>query len=475
MVALLALLGLVGLAARLVFPQHHESREHLERKREYLKSLTNRPGAPSGPNLVVILFDDLGYSDLGVYGGRAIRTPRLDALAARGARFTHAYSSSAYCSASRAGLLTGRHAYRSGLDHVLQPSWTWPDLLLRLGGRNRRLPSDEILLSEALSAAGYATGIFGKWHLGDAEPALPNDLGFDEFFGLLHSNDQGRPAVYDGRAVVERHPVDQETLTRRYTERALRFLEANRERRFFLYLPHTFPHIPLHVAGDRRGRSPGGLYGDVVEELDESVGTVLAALARYGLERDTLVIATSDNGPWFQGGTGPARGRKLDIFEGGMRVPLIAAWEGHIAPGRVIEEPVMGIDLVPTVLDLAGLPEPRDRALDGVSLRSLFEKSASPAAAIAVERPLFFYQLGVLRAVRRGRFKYHDRHRVAYGNPMNWPWGPAKLRGPWLFDLEADPGESYDATDRHPDVAAQLGDLLAGRRRDDRRNRRGWL
>ena len=246
--------------------------------------------------------------------------------------------------------------------------------------------------------------------------------------------------------------------------------EHSRRKPFFLYLPHTFPHIPLHVAGDRRGRSAAGHYGDVVEELDWSVGRVVAALDRAGAAGDTLVLVSSDNGPWFQGSPGGTRGRKLDVFEGGLRVPLIARWPGRIAAGRLIQGPVMGIALLPTVLEAAGLAAPPDRLLDGTSLLSLLSGTGA-----APERELYFFQIGVLRAVRSGPFKYYDRRRIFYGNPMNFVWGPMIERGPWLFDLDRDPDESYDATARHPRVAARLAKLLAERRRAHAENPRGWL
>ena len=444
-----------------------ENREHLELKRRYLAGLE---AAGQRPNVVLIVFDDLGAGDLGTYGSRAIRTPRLDRLAAEGTRFTNFYSASPYCSASRAGLLTGRHAVRAGLDHVLQAPGTVFDLLLKLGRRNRRLPAEEITLAEVLRAADYATAIFGKWHLGHESPSLPTDLGFDTFYGLLHSNDQGEPPVWRDREIAEPHPIDQSTLTRRYTERAVDFIEAHRERPFFLYLPHTFPHIPLHAAAERRGRSPAGLYGDVVEELDWSTGAVLDALERAGVAGDTLVLVTSDNGPWFQGSAGAARGRKLEIFDGGMRVPLIARWPGQVPAGAVIDEVTMGIDLLPTVLDLLDLPAPTDRVLDGESLLPLLSGGEPPP-----REAIYFYQLKVLRAVRAGRFKYHDRHGVFFGNPMDWPWGPMKARGPWLFDLELDPGESYDVSNKHPDVARRLRGLMEARNREMAENPRGWL
>jgi len=462
--------GALFLAARIALYRQVDDEQHLALKRAYLERVAALAEKPlQGPNLVVILFDDLGHGDLGAYGGRSIATPNLDRLAGEGLLFRNAYSPSPYCSASRAGLLTGRYAVHAALDHVVQVPGSWQDNLERLGGLNRRLPAEEITLAEVLRAAGYATAAVGKWHLGDRSPSLPNDMGFDSFFGLLFSNDQGEPAVWNDRQIVEHHPIDQTTLTRRYTERAVAFIEATDERPFFLFLAHTFPHIPLHVGDDRRGRSTAGLYGDVVEELDWSTGSVLDALTRAGVADTTLVVVTSDNGPWFQGSPGALRGRKFDVFEGGMRVPFLVRWPGRIASGSVDEEPVIGIDVLPTMLELVGIPFPTDRVIDGQSLVDRFDGFEGEPRG-----PIWFHQVGHLRAVRQGRFKYHDRHRVPFGNPPDFRLGFWVRRGPWLFDLDLDPDESYDVSARHPDQVRHLGDLIEGRRRELASNPRGW-
>jgi arylsulfatase A-like enzyme len=470
--AVIVLVALVALylISRILLYRQVDDAQRMALKRAYLERVTELTGkSPAGPNVVVILFDDLGAGDIGAYGGRAIATPNLDRLASQGLLFGEAYSSSPYCSASRAGLLTGRYAVRAGLDHVAQVPGTWEDALLRLGGLNRRLPGEEITLAEVLRAGGYATAIIGKWHLGDESPSLPDDMGFDSFYGLLFSNDQGKPVVWQDRQVVEAAPIDQTTLTRRYTERAVAFIEENRDRPFFLYLPHTFPHIPLHVAEDRRGRSAAGLYGDVVEELDWSTGAVLDALERIGVANKTLVLVTSDNGPWFQGSPGGVRGRKFDVFEGGMRVPLLARWPGRIAPGRVDDEPIIGVDVFPTVLELADLPLSADREIDGRSFVHRLDGREGDARGA-----IWFHQIGQLRAVRNGRFKYHARHRVPFGNPPDFGIGFYRSRGPWLFDLERDPDESYDVSLHHPDIFRRMQGALEARRRDLADNPRGW-
>jgi len=457
-------------AGRVLLYQQVDDEQHLANKSAYLEKVWDTTSElPAGPNIVVILFDDLGHGDLGAYGGEAIATPRLDRMAAEGLLFKNAYSPSPYCSASRAGLMTGRYAVRSGLDHVLQVPRSWQDNMMRFGGLNRRLPAEEITLAEVLRAAGYATAIVGKWHLGDQSPSLPSDMGFDSFYGLLFSNDQGKPKVWNDREIAELHPIDQATLTRRYTDRAVAFIEEKNERPFFLYLAHTFPHIPLHVGEDRRGKSAAGRYGDVVEELDWSTGEVLDALERTGVADNTLVIVSSDNGPWFQGSPGGVRGRKFDVFEGGMRVPFIVRWPERVAPGGVDEDLLTAVDLFPTVLELLGIPPPSDRVVDGTSLVRRFSGGESEPRG-----PVWFHQVGNLRAVRLGRFKYHDRHRVPFGNPPDFGLGVWTQKGPWLFDLEFDPDESYDVSERHPETFKRMGKMLEARLQELETNPRGW-
>ncbi len=460
----------VVVAGRIILYSQDDDEQHLAVKRNYLEKVWDTTSErPAGPNVVLILFDDLGAADLGAYGGQAIATPRLDRLAEEGLLFENGYSPSPYCSASRAGLMTGRYAVRSGLDHVIQVPGSWQDRMIRFGGLNRRLPAEEITLADVLRAAGYATAIVGKWHLGDEEPSLPNDMGFESFYGLLFSNDQGKPAVWSDQVIEEWHPIDQSTLTRRYTEKAVAFIETNKERPFFLYLPHTFPHIPLRVSEERLGTSAAGLYGDVVEELDWSTGEVLDALERSGVARNTLVIVSSDNGPWFQGSPGGSRGRKFDVFEGGMRVPFILRWPAKIPRGRVDRDLVSGIDIFPTVLELLGIPAPPDRVIDGENLVPRFGRGKAEPRG-----PLWFHQVGHLRAVREGRFKYHDRHRLPFGNPPDFALGFWAEKGPWLFDLELDPSESYDVSERHPETFARMGLMLQARLRELEDNPRGW-
>lgn len=417
------------------------------------------------PNIIVILADDLGWGDLGCYGHPSIRTPNLDRMASQGLRFTDFYSAGEVCTPSRAALMTGRYPIRSGMcddrHRVLRRD--------AAGG----LPASEITLAQALRQGGYATACIGKWHLGNFmnDPAHhPRRHGFDFYYGLPHSNDMNpAPAAPPGATqrldqdpewwaaplfrneeLIEQ-PADQTTLTRRYTEQALQFIQEHRRGRFFLYLAHTFPHVPLFASGKFKGRSRRGLYGDVVEEVDWSVGQVLEELRRDGLDRNTFVFFTSDNGPWLiqgeaGGSAGPLRDGKGSTWEGGMREPGIAWWPGRVPAGVVTHELACTMDLFTTSLKLAGLSVPGDRVVDGMDISSvLFGKGASP-------RDVFFYYRGTqLYAARKGSYKAHFVTRSGYG-----PDAPAPHDPPLLFQLGADPGERFNVADQHPDVVADI-------------------
>jgi arylsulfatase A-like enzyme len=418
------------------------------------------------PNLVIIFCDDLGYGDLGCYGAPAIRTPHLDRMAAEGLRFTDFYSAAEVCTPSRAALLTGRYPPRSGMTgakrRVLFPN--------SKGG----LPPEEITLAEALKAGGYATAHIGKWHLGIHPGARPQEQGFDLSFGLPYSNDMdARPDLPKGSTaspnppedgwnvalqrngeVVEK-PADQTTLTRRYTEESQRFIRAHRERPFFLYLAHTFPHVPLFASPAFKGKSRGGIYGDTVEEIDWSTGELLATLRQEGLAENTLVFFTSDNGPWLimhgQGGlAGPLRDGKGSTFEGGMRVPGIAWWPGKIRPG-VTHEPANAMDLFRTGLALAQVAPPTDRPIDGRDLSPLLLRSEA-----LPESPFFYYRGPRLAACRLGDWKAHFFTQGGYGGE------PATDRDPpLLYHLGLDPGEQRDVAAAHPEVVARIRAAVA--------------
>ncbi|MFO0799134.1 MAG: sulfatase [Gemmataceae bacterium] len=378
------------------------------------------------PNIVLIVADDLGYGDLGCYGAKKLRTPHLNQLAAKGTRFTNFTVSQPVCTASRASLLTGCYANRVSLFGALNHQST-------VG-----LHPAERLLPELLREAGYATAIYGKWHLGDRPPFLPTRRGFDDFAGLPYSNDNGplHPTMpglpplpfLRGERVIETNP-DQGRFTRRFTDLAVEFVAANAHRPFFLYLPHVMPHVPIFASPEWRHRSAGGVYGDVVEELDSGVGEVLNAVRQNGLEANTLVVFLSDNGPFLSygshaGSAGPLREGKLTTWEGGVRVPGIAHWPGRVPAGRVCDEPVMTIDLLPTLVRLAGAKSPT-LPIDGKDVGPILfgERDArSPHAAY------FFYAGDELHAVRAGRWKLHLPHEYLTvngppgdgGKPANW-------------------------------------------------------
>lgn len=464
------LVGLAWAALRDWTYRQTEESDALARKRSelaWMKQSAEQSLSPR-PNLVLILFDDLGYGDLGAYGSRALATPRIDQLAHEGALFEAFYAPAPYCTPSRAGFLTGRWPIRTTLTQVLFPRGHPVAHLHRISDQPTRLPADEILLPEALRASGYATGMVGKWHLGDVSPSLPNDLGFDEYFGVLHSNDMAPLPLWRNRAVAEPHPVDQRRLTPRYTDEAIGFIERHANEPFFLHFAHNFPHIPLHATPEQAGRSDAGLYGDVVADLDASVGRIVDALERLGLASKTLVFVTSDNGPWFEGSAGTVRGRKNESFEGGMRVPFIAWWPGRIAPRR-ISGVAAGIDLLPTALALAGAPLPRDRAIDGIDLAPTLLGDA-----MLPERPIYYYRGDALEAVRLGRFKLHARHGVFGGAPGPWSIAPLMPQGPWLFDLERDPNEAYDVSGRFPEAFTRLDAIRSAFEAEVARQPRGW-
>lgn len=434
---------------------------------------TPSPGADR-PNLVIILADDLGYGDLGCYGHPTIRTPHLDRMAAEGLRFTDFYAGANLCTPSRAALLTGRLPVRSGMAggpkrHVLYPNAT------------NGLPAGEITIAELLKSAGYATACIGKWHLGDQPEFLPNRQGFDYFFGLPYSNDMNPPSARVRRAqsasqnpdagtfdvpllrnaeTLER-PVDQTTLTRRYTEETVRFIEEHQAKPFFVYLPQTFPHVPLFASPPFRGKSARGLYGDTVEELDWSVGEILAALRRLGLAGKTLVLFTSDNGPWLNqklngGSAGLLRDGKAGTWEGGHRVPAIAWWPGKIKPGRVTSDIVSALDLFPTCAQLAGAAGPADRPLDGLDQSRLL-LGAGPG-----QRQFVHYYYGdQLYAVRQGAFK------AAFVTHDGYSPAPAEKHDPpLLFHLPSDPSEKFNVATNHPAIVADIQRAAAQHRRD---------
>jgi arylsulfatase A len=435
-----------------------------DRARAYLDGVRPSPHPEALPNIVVILADDLGYGDL---ESAALRTPNLRRLAAEGTRLTSFYASASVCSPSRAGLLTGRYPARTLVTNPFMSNGDAMNLLMDVLGRYsygvEGIPEDEVLLPEVLSRRGYRTGLVGKWHLGGRPGHLPNDRGFESFYGALWSNDDQPYAIYHDREVAIPAPADQDVLTQELTRAALEFIREHWREPFFLYLAHAMPHVPIHASGAFRGRSAGGLYGDAVEEVDWSVGRVLDALKELGLAEKTLVLFSSDNGPWWQGNPGYARGRKLLAFEGGFRVPSLASWPGVIPAGASTDQMCMNLDLFPTCMGLAGVPLPQDRIIDGRDLLPLLKGGPSPHQA------LYFYDTRNLVAVRQERWKYYRRYIT--DNAAFWPLG----QGPFLFDLEADPNESYSLVESQPERAAEMAGRLEAFEAEMRANLRGWV
>jgi len=409
--------------------------------------------APRQPNVIFIYADDLGYGDLGCYGAKAIKTPNLDRMAAEGLRLTNFYSVAPVCTPSRAALMTGRYAARMGIEQMhLSNVLTFQD--------KTGLPADETTVASALKARGYATACIGKWHLGHLAPHRPSDHGFDYYFGIPYSNDM-QPSILMKMGEVIEQPVKQETLTLRYTEEAIKFIEQSKGQPFFLYLPHNMPHIPLYASEKFKGRSAAGAYGDAIEELDGSAGEILAALKRLGIDRDTIVFFSSDNGPWFEGSPGPLRGRKGWTHDGGVRVPFIARWPGKINAGGVSDEPLATIDIFQSALALAG-----EKNLASASKLPLDGKDAS-AFLLGQQRksPLnlyLFFDKEFLQTARFGRWKIHvarwniPRYTAASAQQKN-----NRLAKPELFDMTVDPGESFNVAGRYPEVVRDLQSRIA--------------
>ncbi|MGC8644488.1 MAG: sulfatase family protein [Isosphaeraceae bacterium] len=413
---------------------------------------------PRTPNIVILLADDLGYGDIGCYGHPTIRTPGLDRMATEGIRLTQYYGW-CYCTPSRAALLTGRLCVRTGLNRVLGPK--------SAGG----IQPGELTLGDALRARGYDTICIGKWHLGHRPQYLPTRHGFDHYFGIPYSNDMGRTAHGDpplpllrDETIVEQ-PAVQETLTRRYTDEAVKFIHDHSSgtrpgKPFFLYLPYTFPHVPLHASDAFRGKSPRGLYGDVVEELDASVGRILQTLRQEKLAESTLVVFTSDNGPWLSqrlngGSAGLFREGKGTTWEGGVREPCLAWWPGTIAPRRVVHDLASELDLFATCVELAGGQLPTDRPYDSHSLVPLL-RGTGPGSRTEV----FYYYDNKATAVRQGVWKLHEKTlEAASGKTTSQTHTP-----PLLFNLAHDPSERFDVAAEHPDVVKRLVKLLESHR-----------
>lgn len=436
------------------------------------------------PNIVLIFMDDLGYGDLSCYGALDYKTPNLDKLAAEGIRFTNFLSAQPVCSASRAGLLTGCYPNRLNIQGALFPN-------SKIG-----ISADETTLPELLKQKNYATAIFGKWHLGDHQKFLPLQHGFDEYFGIPFSNDMW-PVWYDGKpatpeqknkyqfpplALIEGNNKveevktleDQALLTKRLTERAVAFIQKNKKRPFFLYFPNPMPHVPIAASPAFKGKSNQGLYGDVMMEIDWSVGQIMQTLEAQGLDKNTLIIFTSDNGPWYNfgnhaGSNGGLREGKGTSFEGGLRVPCIMRWKGIVPAGQVCNQLSSTIDLLPTVADLCKIPLP-DKKIDGKSMLPILNGNTT----YEVRKDFYYYyRRNDLQAVRRGHWKlvlphkgrsYLNQVPGENGFPGGSPEDVSFSMG--LYDLRRDPGEAYDVQSKYPEIVKELLEVAEQARAD---------
>ncbi|PQV50208.1 arylsulfatase A-like enzyme [Jejuia pallidilutea] len=417
----------------------------------------------STPNIIIIFTDDQGYQDVGVFGSPLIKTPNLDKMASEGIKFTNFYSASSICSPSRAALLTGAYPQRIGVPEVL-----WPNIA---GG----LSSEETTIADMLKTKNYATACIGKWHLGDEAQYLPTQQGFDFYYGIPFSNDmsvnpkakvnknvvfregmtidslrqkkwrKSRVPLFQQDEIVE-YPVDQSTLSKRYTQQAVNFISEHKEEPFFLYLAHSMPHVPLFASENFKGKSARGLYGDVIEEIDWGVGEILKTLENLNIDKNTLVIFTSDNGPWTskgdKGGSAlPLRGGKFLTYEGGMRVPMIAKWSGKIKKGTVTHEVASTIDFLPTIAHVtdANLPE---KEIDGKNIWKLLsgKKSKSPHK----KEGFYYYKESTLEAVRKG----------------DWKLRITEKDGVQLFHLEKDISEKNNVASQHPKIVKKLRSMM---------------
>jgi arylsulfatase A len=403
--------------------------------------------AAKTPNIVLIVFDDLGYGDIGAYGAQKIATPHLDRLASEGLLMTDFYAGANVCTPSRAALITGKYPARVGLaKKVMFPHQT--------GG----LAPEHVTLAEILKARGYQTGMVGKWHMGNRVPYWPTHQGFDFFYGVPHSNDMKPFPVYRGEEVVEEE-ADQNTLTQRFTNEALEFVNGVKDKPFFLYYAHTMPHVPLYTTPEHRGKSQAGLYGDVVQFIDAEVGRLLAALEEWGLTEDTLVVVTSDNGPWYEGSAGGLRGGKGSTWDGGMRVPLLAKWPKRIPAGSVSSAIAMNIDFAPTLAGFAG--KPLEFAVDGKDLSEVWLKGASTP-----HDHLLMFEGADVSGVRTQKWKflasaYYKRGEIRFddGRQFNDPG--------LLFPMDiADGRERYSLAWENPKVTERLYGLIVKGRKE---------
>ncbi|VGO13171.1 Arylsulfatase [Pontiella desulfatans] len=447
-------------------------------KPAFAEASTSAKATAGKPNVILILTDDQGYQDLGCYGAPKIKTPHLDQMAQEGARFTDFYAPASLCSPSRAGMLTGRYPARQGIHRVFFPHHT------------SGMPVEEITIAELLKTQGYKTAAIGKWHLGHLPKFLPTNQGFDSYYGIPFSNDmwadpkmtissnivwregadlntfksarkRGPVPLMRNTEVME-YPVDQSTVTRRYTDETIKTIDAAGDAPFFIFLGHTMPHVPLYASAEFEGKSAGGLYGDTIEELDYNVGRILDHLKANGLAENTLVLFTSDNGPWqlkgnkerYEGGSAkPLRGYKFGTYEGGMREPFIAWWPGTIPAGKVCSEPASGIDLLPTIAGLSGAAVPSDRVIDG---KDIWPLMVGAAGAKSPQDSYFYYSKSGIEAVRQGDWKLRiDRRKSAKKKK-----GGKQNSGVELYNLREDISESNNLATQYPERVAEMKKVM---------------
>lgn len=417
------------------------------------------------PNFIIIFTDDQGYGDLGVFGHPTIKTPNIDQMAMEGQKWTNFYVAANVCTPSRSAIMTGRLPVRTGM-YSNKRRVLFPD---SDGG----LPQKENTIAKLLKGSGYATAAIGKWHLGHLPQYLPTSHGFDSYYGIPYSNDMDRvndlsySEYFNGsktenfnvplmrnEEIIER-PANQNSITRRYTEEAVKFIDSHKEGPFFLYLAHSLPHVPLFAGKEFLGSSERGLYGDIIEEIDWSVGEILASLKKNGLDKNTYVVFTSDNGPWLifneQGGSsGSLFGGKGTSYEGGVRVPTVIWGPGNVYPG-VISEMGSTLDLLPTFCGLSGTEVPDDRIYDGYDISTVFKGTPK-----SPRESMFYYHGNRLFAVRKGDFKLY----LYKNNPMGYPEKLEELEKPTLYNLAVDPSERFEISEKNPEVIQEINELI---------------
>ena len=407
------------------------------------------------PNFIIIFCDDLGYGDLACYGSTVHHTPNLDCMAAGGMMFTDFYVTSGVCTPSRSSLMTGCYPRRVDMHVNARPPGNVGRQVL-FPQAQKGLNPDEITIAEILKQQGYATACIGKWHLGDQAPFLPTRQGFDYYYGIPYSNDMDRDfcplPLMKNEEVIEA-PVDQNTITKRYTEEAVRFINENKRGPFFIYLPHAMTHNPLHASDEFRGKSANGIYGDAVEEIDWSTGEIIKTIEKLGLASHTLIIFTSDNGAAqrWGGSNGILSGWKGSTLEGGMREPCLMYWPETIPSGRICNELLTTMDLLPTICEITGVEIPADRIIDGKNILPLMKAEMD---AKSPHKAFFYYQLEQLQAVRSGDWKLHLPLDSMYTNIHQGTWGPGREMK--LYNLSTDIREEFDISASHLDIVEQL-------------------